>query len=75
MRAGHCEDCRFWQAHSSWLGKRHWMECERIEGDVHDVPDVGEAGAAIFASVSDDTGLDTRLVTGPLFGCTEFSAK
>lgn len=65
-----CKDCKYW-------GRGHIKNpntgnvCDAISLDEEDSKDT----AYIDVYVSDDSGLNARLITRPDFGCTLFSSK
>ena len=64
---GRCEDCKFWKKPEIWWSKRNY--CDRV--DRYNSETIFE----IHVKVSDDTGLSTKLETGPDFGCVLFEQK
>lgn len=61
---GKCKDCVFW---GDWRPR----ECGQI-GRLGQDP---ESDIDIQVSVLDDSGLNAYIVTGPEFGCVNFSPK
>jgi hypothetical protein len=62
MKMGNCKDCRFW-------GRNYVGVCDTIElGWKTD----NDLDAVILADAADDSGLNAKLQTGPMFGCIKF---
>ena len=56
--------------------RRSWTECEAVDFKDHATHGVKDEGSfAVYASVADDQGLETGLLTGPMFGCIKFQPK
>jgi hypothetical protein len=69
---GNCKDCVFWKYHvDQW--KKEWNQCEKAS-DAHRAYKPKDDGFFVFAEASDDSGLWAGLVTGPMFGCVNFTA-
>ena len=68
---GHCKDCKHWHVA---LGHTTWNTCEGVDSAEYDekIPD---DGFAMYASAHDDSGLESGLKTGPMFGCIKFQPK
>ena len=64
-----CETCEFWRNEiDEW--DQQWSECGCfVEWGLSDKNDGFEA----FATATDDSGLMTRFLTGPMFGCIHHS--
>lgn len=68
---GYCKDCKHWYIAS---GHTHWNTCEAVDSAEHDEK-IPEDGFALYADALDDSGLESGLKTGPLFGCLKFQPK
>lgn len=62
---GFCKDCKGWD-----LGI-----CDKVDEAAERRGDIPKDGFALYVDVSDSTGLDYALKTGPMFGCTKFEQK
>lgn len=71
-----CKNCAFWGAYRENV-------CDGERGSVKStfsrahraLANTSPNGFAVHADASDDTGLDSALVTGPDFGCIHFENK
>lgn len=70
---GNCKDCRHWETHKDQRNVI-WNECSHIDWK-NKGENIKHDSAAIYAYASDDSGLNTGLMTGPLFGCINFKEK
>lgn len=70
----YCKDCKHWEYHEdNWGGK--WHECGAVDSDKQAAGDVKDADFVVYAEAHDDSGMQSGLKTGPLFGCIKFQAK
>lgn len=61
-----CKNCAFWEAHKNKLTGT----CDKVEINEHGDKNINtDVSFYILFGVSDDSGLDMRLVTGANFGC------
>ena len=70
---GHCKDCNYWDSHVDTRNKS-WHTCEASDWVERDAT-IGDEDLAVYASATDDTGLDAGLKTGPMFGCVKFQPR
>ncbi len=72
---GNCKDCKFWESYQSMFGGKNWTECSFVGNvDSANMP-VDEDSFSVFANCDDDSGLNSGLLTGPMFGCIKFQQK
>jgi len=72
---GNCKDCRFWKHHNDHF-KRKWNECEAVDLKDHYSDKLEkDDDFGVYAYASDDTGLNSGLLTGPMFGCIKFQPE
>lgn len=68
---GFCKDCISWSHHcDTW--KKEWNECDAVDGENDYSKKIKEDDFAIYSFAHDDSGLETGLLTGPMFGCNKF---
>lgn len=70
---GNCKDCKFWEFRVDMYNKS-WNTCEAVAWVDYDSR-IGDDSFAIYASASDDSGLEAGLKTGPMFGCNKFQER
>lgn len=70
---GHCKDCKFWEYHYD-IWRKEWHTCEAVDG-VYYSDKIPDDSFAIYAEADDDSGLNSGLKTGPLFGCIKFQER
>lgn len=68
---GHCKDCKHWHVA---LGHTNWNTCEYPDTVEYDQK-IAEDDIALYADAHDDSGLQSGMKTGPLFGCIKFQPK
>ncbi len=63
-----CKNCKFWERPGGQSG-----QCTKVDGSVGDRTLVSDRlRVDIYATMLDDSGLYTELLTGPDFGCVLF---
>lgn len=62
-----CKNCKCWKHYDDGYGER-FNYCGNMSDDLETLFD-------IRVEVSDDTGLDVRIETGPNFGCIHFKGE
>ena len=70
---GHCKDCSHWDEFFTQADGS--AECLRMRVISSGDNISSEEESAIWYKVSDDTGLDIQLRTGPHFGCSKFEQQ
>lgn len=68
----YCKDCRFWESHTE--RNKTWTTCGKVT-EVWFSDKINENDFAVYSRADDDSGLESGLKTGPMFGCLKFEKK
>ena len=64
-----CKNCKFWEYHNT--GRESWHSCGMVDCTELGYK-VADDAFSLYAEALDNSGLETGLITGPMFGCIKF---